>query len=217
MQTLKSLEEIGFNHGTDKSMISHKYLGFYESFLSRYRHDTFNLLEIGAYKGSSIRMWLDYFPNAHVYCLDIDQSALDSVEPNERYHPILADQSNPELLIEIGSSVKPRVVIEDGSHCWHHQIITLKYLLPCVTSDGVYIMEDTETSFGLEYQETFSLGYKINPVAYMNKIAGLVNSKGFGFYDFDDEFSHYCMQALSSVSFYPHTILCTKRDFYYQA
>ncbi len=43
----------------------------------------------------------------------------------------------------------PTIVVDDASHCWSHQIKALCYLFPELVSGGIYILEDTVTSFSM--------------------------------------------------------------------
>ena len=70
------LEDIGREEGTDKCSADHDYLKKYEFFLGKFRGQPMTLLELGVYRGDSIRMWCRYFPKAHVVGTDINQNCL---------------------------------------------------------------------------------------------------------------------------------------------
>ena len=69
---MKTLNEIGLEHKTDKSTMTHCYLDIYESYLGKWRDKEFTLLEIGVAAGNSLRMWREYFTKAHIYGIDIN-------------------------------------------------------------------------------------------------------------------------------------------------
>lgn len=50
-----NLDAIGLFHQTDKSSIHHDYLQFYERILHSLRYEPINLIEIGVFRGSSLR------------------------------------------------------------------------------------------------------------------------------------------------------------------
>lgn len=50
-----NLDAIGLFHQTDKSSIHHDYLRLYERILHNLRYEPINLIEIGVFRGSSLR------------------------------------------------------------------------------------------------------------------------------------------------------------------
>ena len=61
--TLKSIVD---NELTDKNT-QHTYLDLYQRLLSKKSDTAKNVLEVGIGVGGSIKMWHDFFPNAHIY------------------------------------------------------------------------------------------------------------------------------------------------------
>jgi len=60
---MSPLQEIFTKHKCDKSS-RHRYDLIYEKDLEQYKDDPdFVLLEVGIFKGESIKAWLEYFPN----------------------------------------------------------------------------------------------------------------------------------------------------------
>ena len=68
---MKSLSQIGLEQKTDKTL-DHKFTDFYGSKLSYLRNENINLLEIGIWKGESLRTWKEYFPKGNIYGVDIN-------------------------------------------------------------------------------------------------------------------------------------------------
>lgn len=142
-----TLDEIGLRFGTDKSSQFHNYLNFYDSFMAPMREAPITLLEIGVFRGASLHMWREYFPNAKIVGVDIQPNAKQF--ESERVHVELADQSNLQHLAELSVKHGPfDIVIEDGSHMWEHQITTLRALFPFVKNGGYYVVEDLQTNYG---------------------------------------------------------------------
>lgn len=116
---------------------------YYEMFDEKQRHAVTRVLEIGVNAGSSLRMWEEWFPRAKISGFDIRPEVLFNVG---RIRCYLADQSNPSSLLEAiyKISVTPvfELIVDDGSHELQHQLITMKTLLPFLTRDGVYVIED---------------------------------------------------------------------------
>jgi hypothetical protein len=152
---MKSLDEIGIAHQTDKaSQFSrtyakpHDYLRHLERFFEPMRDKPIKLLEIGVGGGESIQTWLEYFQDAHVYGVDIVSNTNDynnpGYKPSDRYTFSCGDQSKPEFwkkFIEVYGGDWD-VVIDDGGHLAMPTITTFKSLWPHVKSGGVYEIED---------------------------------------------------------------------------
>ena len=139
----KQLDAIGVQCHTDKCSYDHNYLDKYEFFLKDWKQETFNLLELGVYMGSSERMWKEYFPHAQIYGVDIDPGC--HVYEEERIHIIEADLAKKDELDKL-QLIQPRIIVDDASHFWSHQILALFTLFDALPSGGIYILEDLETS-----------------------------------------------------------------------
>ena len=68
----QTLEQIADRCHTDKRRSAHKYTDFYTSLFEDRRDVVTNVTEAGVWRGASIAMWAEYFPNAHVTGLDPD-------------------------------------------------------------------------------------------------------------------------------------------------
>ena len=147
MSVARSLNDIGLRNKTDKASQSHDFLHWYEKSLSSWRDRSFLMIEIGIYDGASLATWGEYFQMAKIVGVDIDPRCADYAHlPNT--HAVIKDGSRLENLDEIiATHGKPSIVLDDGSHFWHHQIETLRYLWPRLLPGGIYIMEDIDTSF----------------------------------------------------------------------
>jgi hypothetical protein len=143
------LTELANLHNTDKGYyngIGHNFAEIYDNCLSSYREVYMNILEIGVWDGGSLRMWADYFPNANIHGVDLE----DKTQYNsDRIKCSIVDQSSVESL-EAFTSMHAEgyydLIIDDGSHHMRDQQITLAYLLPLLKSGGIYILEDVQTS-----------------------------------------------------------------------
>ncbi|WP_426956111.1 class I SAM-dependent methyltransferase [Muricoccus radiodurans] len=144
----ETLDQIGRRADTDKSSKIHDYLNFYESFLHPLRDEPATVLEVGVFKGSSIRMWAEYFTRATIIGADINlkrHTLGDHLA--DRIKLVRVDQGSAADLTGLGKAYGPfDVIIDDGSHRWDHQILTVQTLLPFVKGGGFFIMEDLHTS-----------------------------------------------------------------------
>jgi len=72
------LYKIGKRYGTDK-ITFHGYHRIYPRFIDQYRSmaEGAAVLEIGVLQKASLRVWSEYFPNHHIYGLDIEDIKAD--------------------------------------------------------------------------------------------------------------------------------------------
>lgn len=150
-----SLAELARAFGTDK-WGQHKYAQHYQRHLEHLRDEPINLLEIGvggytdpAKGGESLRMWKAFFPRAQVFGLDVhEKSALEE----DRIRIFRADQSNPAALQLIVEQIgRLDVVVDDGSHLSSHVRASFEALFPLLHRDGIYAIEDLQTSYWPEF------------------------------------------------------------------
>lgn len=166
------LDEIGQLHGTDKSSAEHNYLNKYEFFLSKWKNKRFNMLELGVFRGASIKMWRDFFPNATIYAVDVDSEARQYTAENRKV--IIADLSLYKNVSEL-SVLKSEIIVDDASHMWRHQIMALLVLFDSLPHGGVYIVEDIETSFK-GYEHSFYNDASITCYDFLSAVAEVVAS-----------------------------------------
>jgi hypothetical protein len=153
----KTLDELGIEHVTDKAttypgVSVHGYTNIYDPILTPYRDKPIRMLEIGicmegSQGGHSVRMWRDYFSEASLYTFDIVNMSevINSVEFGGRVHFFQGDQGNRESMSAMYEAfgTKPfDVILEDGSHTYEHQMISLGHLFKYVKSKGYYLLED---------------------------------------------------------------------------
>ncbi|MCK9273066.1 class I SAM-dependent methyltransferase [Candidatus Gracilibacteria bacterium] len=140
------LEELAKKYHVDKANLGqsggHNYIPFYEQILRNKKESIKNVLEIGVAKGVSLKMWRDYFQNATIYGWDILDSSFIN---DERIQTFIVDQSNISQINDFFSyigNIEFDFIIDDGSHQFLHQMISLFNLFPKLVSDGIYIIED---------------------------------------------------------------------------
>lgn len=139
---MKGLNELGLKYGTDKASSAHDYLKYYERHLP---DDPKRILEIGAFKGASLRLWKEAFPKAEIVCFDLFQDPDNITKQEVESMGIIAiqgDQGYTQDLSRIPGNFD--VIIDDGSHRADHQILSLNFLWDRVNSGGVYVVEDLD-------------------------------------------------------------------------
>src|SRR4030081_218212 len=71
----------------------HHYFGIYEQFLAPYRGQPFTLLEIGWWRGGSLRMWRKYFgPSARIVGMDINPAC--AVHERDGFRIFIGNQAD---------------------------------------------------------------------------------------------------------------------------
>lgn len=162
-----NLDGIGKQYGTDKSSLKHDYLKIYEQYFEPIKNKNIKLLEIGVYKGSSMRMWEDYFPNAELFAIDIN---VDTMLNSDRVSFHIANQENRKDLLSVITEIGSMdVIIDDGGHTMMQQQVSLGCLFPYVKPHGIYVIEDLHTSI--------IKPHKYNPVGNITTREVLVNFK----------------------------------------
>lgn len=138
---MSSLTEIATKHGTDK--VCHKFTEVYAKAFEKLRDKPLHILEIGIWKGESLRTFKEYFPLAKIYGIDIHDK---SQYIEDRIDIERGDQSDTKFLETVFPGIIFDIIIDDGSHHMHHQQISLEYLMPRLKEGGLYILEDLHTS-----------------------------------------------------------------------
>lgn len=132
------------------------YFDIYHRHFAGYRGQRLTVIEIGVFNGGSLRMWRDYFgPQATVVGVDVNPDCRKYAEPG--IDIVIGDQSDRIFLRALADRYADlAILIDDGGHRMQQQIATFEELYPRLRPDGVYVCEDTHTS----YVPTFGGGYK---------------------------------------------------------
>jgi hypothetical protein len=136
------------------------YLSAYDSELSRFRKGfplpydcvrPLKFLEIGVLHGGSLQLWRRYFgPAAELWGIDINPQCVAIDEPGITIR--IGSQSDPGFLRSVVAEMGGvDIVIDDGSHNVQHQRASLETLFPLLSKGGIYVVEDTHTSYWRDY------------------------------------------------------------------
>lgn len=167
------LDNLAIKYKSDKSSRYHNYAVKYDKILSSFRFSFSSVLEIGVAQGQSIRMWVDYFTNATIHGADISKASEICEKYSNRIKFHLLDQRDEAQLKNMEQFSPFDLVIDDGNHFWMEQILTFQTLFPYVRKGGIYIIEDTSTSYWKEYKNN-----PISTVEYFKNLIDEVNFKG---------------------------------------
>jgi hypothetical protein len=167
--------------GSDKeNEQAHRYGETYQRLFRRFKYRRIKVLEIGiggynrSLGGESLAAWSCYFPFGTIIGCDIEDRRLLG-GGRIRIHQL--DQSRADHLATLVKNEGPfDIVIDDGSHRNDHQIFTFEALLPHIKPSGLYLVEDTQTSYWPEYggkpvgsqDLTTCVGYFSTLASYLN-------------------------------------------------
>ncbi len=102
---------------TDKSSLFHDYMKIHSLYFFKIRNERLKFLEIGIYKGGSLVVWENYFPNAEIHGVDNTLGYL--CYPLKKAICHVADQENSEDLLRVVEECKRGdfdIILDDGGH-----------------------------------------------------------------------------------------------------
>ena len=127
-------------YGSDKVSV-HNYGSFYDDLFGRLKPQA--LLEIGVYRGASLRAW-EAAGVANVFGVDRD------VMQNRSGLTVLYG-TMPEDAATIARRLPLLdLIIDDGSHLYYDYIATADVLFERLRPDGVYVIEDIQTQDSID-------------------------------------------------------------------
>ena len=154
--TAENLTDLADRFGSDKGSTKHRYTELYHMLFHPYRQRKLTFLEMGLLIGGpehgidkdretndcpSIRMWLEYFPKAHIHGLDVSDF---SWFQHDRFTFHRCDMDDRAEITRAISEMSPApdIVLDDASHASHHQQNAFLEIFPKLPSGGLYIIED---------------------------------------------------------------------------
>lgn len=147
---MKTLDELALKYGTDKSSAIHNYAVKYEKYLPFDRDQDIKILEIGVLNGNSLHMWRGWFPKARITGIDINPICADLILPDIKV--LIGSQTDVLFMTDTMVSQGPfDLVVDDGSHKNSDVIKTFTMLFPGMNHGGVYVVEDSCTSYWPKY------------------------------------------------------------------
>lgn len=132
------------------------YFEIYERHFHQFRGKDMSLLEFGVLHGGSLQMWKHYFgQGARITGVDINPRCATLAE--ERIDIVIGNQEDRNSLRGIVAERPPfDIIIDDGGHTMTQQITTFQEMWFSLKEGGVYLCEDTHTS----YWPAFGGGYR---------------------------------------------------------
>ena len=129
------------------------YFDIYEENFSKYKNKKITILEIGIFRGGSLRMWKDYFSSDSLI-VGIDINPVCKKFEKDNIKTYIGDQTDKNFLNSVIQDIgKPDIIIDDGGHTSNQQIISFDYLFNHLKTEGIYLIEDTHTSYHSDFQD----------------------------------------------------------------
>ena len=152
---LPNLTDLADRYGSDKGSRKHRYTELYQMLFLPYREREIDFLEMGLQIGGpehgvsadrkttdapSVRMWLEYFPNARIHGLDVSDFSWFEAE---RFSFHRCDMDSRAAIAGAAAGMPAfDIIIDDASHASHHQQNGFLELFSKVKPGGLYVIED---------------------------------------------------------------------------
>jgi cyclopropane fatty-acyl-phospholipid synthase-like methyltransferase len=130
------------HYNTDK--FDHGFIDIYEPYF-RNMSDSKHILEIGVYRGGSLKYLSDKFKDGNIYGIDIENKTQYDEERIKTYIVNQEDRNALEKFLE-ETDVEFDIIIDDGGHTMKQQQVSLGVLFKKLKKGGIYILEDLHTS-----------------------------------------------------------------------
>lgn len=213
---MNKMQELGVKYKTDK-ITHHKYHEIFPTYIEKFYNNTGGIVEVGLLAPesqaglASLNMWLELFPNMHIYGLD--KATQD--EFKNRYTILNCDQSDARQLDRCIEKINLPIYLinDDGSHIPEHQLLTFNKLFPLLEVNGVYIIEDIETSYWTKgglygYETSYGKGHRKSIVEIFKQAIDGVNLE----FSQSSEGLVQHQKQIASISFAKNCIIITKRE-----
>jgi 23S rRNA U2552 (ribose-2'-O)-methylase RlmE/FtsJ len=153
---------------------THTYISnFYNEKFKPFKDKKIKILEIGILQGHSLKLWEEYFPNAEIFGIDIQNIIEHSF--GERVKIIFGNAYSLEFINKVQEAFgKFDIIIDDGPHTLETQQFFLKnYPLLLKDSDSLIILEDVYSKAFEVLKQEFS---DFNIIDLRDKIKNEYNS-----------------------------------------
>ena len=207
-----NLKMLAIIYKTDK-WGKHYYTKHYSTNFRKFKYKRIRLFEIGVggynnsdIGGNSLRMWKRYFPFGRIFSLDIyDKSQFEE----SRIKIFKGSQTDESCLNDIFFQIgEPDIIIDDGSHINTQVIKTFEFLFPKLKTGGIYVVEDTCTSYWPDYGgDSEDLFNKVTVMNYFKKLTDCLNHQELVRSDY---LPTYYDKNISSIQFYHNMIFVFK-------
>ena len=168
---MSNLFEIVKKYPTTKNKMG--YIDIYDSFFNKLKDQQIDILEIGVDDGLSLKLWREYFTKANICGIDIVKKDFKINDVDI----LCGDQSDHAFLNTVVKKYnKFDIIIDDGSHFSKHIIASFKFLFKYLNNNGLYIIEDLQTSYFPRFGGSrLNLSKKNTSMNFIKKMTDSVN------------------------------------------
>jgi hypothetical protein len=197
VNNMNELDILALKYGTDKASNFHNYTEIYYNFFNPIKDNILNILEIGVFQGNSLRMWKDFFKNANIYGLDINN---DCYFKEDRIEVIIDNQTDINIINKIPDNLD--LIIDDGGHKSEQQIQSFNLLFSKIKPGGTYIVEDVCCS----YWKEFNMNSNQTTIEYFKTLIDHINFFGYKVNDSNKRDRNFILNNKPSISEYEKNI-----------
>jgi hypothetical protein len=201
-----TLDQIAIEFGADKSSLYHDYCKTYDFYMSQYRKEKINFLELGygGYDdpnagGESSIMWREYLEEAEIYINDVHDK--NNIIPSIKF--IKGPQQDPKTFENLPMF---DVIVDDASHISTFTIASFKILWSKLKSGGLYFVEDLHSSYSFPYYKDANKDPEKGNTAmkFFKRMADEINR------DFLEK-KYHLGYDIESISFYRDLLVIKKK------
>jgi SAM-dependent methyltransferase len=142
-----------------------QYFRVYRELFESRRNEPLRVLEIGVFRGASLRLWRNYFPHPEtkIVGIDITPACAQYDAPEVGINVRIGSQTDKEFLSKVVEEFGPfDFIIDDGSHMSAHIIVSFNALfLRGLKDGGVYLVEDMHANYWPEWRNSRRTFYDI--------------------------------------------------------
>ena len=182
------------------------YFDIYTENFSKYKNKKITILEIGVFNGGSLKMWQNYFSSdSLIVGIDIIPQCKQYEKDNIKVY--IGDQTDVSFLGSVIKDIgKPDIIIDDGGHTSNQQIISFDYLFKHLNNQGIYLVEDTHTSYHPNFQD------RQDSLTFMDYAKSLSDQLNLWYKDYDYKIYKKEVKEKINVSYFTKNIY--KISFY---
>lgn len=126
---------------TDKEFYHNYITEYYGYEFANKRDIPLSILEVGMYRGGSVRLWLEWFNEASIVGIDNNPSYFIGEITNPRAKVLFEDGYSPAVVNKFQDESFD-YIIDDGPHSLESQITVVKLWANKLKSGGKFIIED---------------------------------------------------------------------------
>ena len=181
-----------------KSLKIETYFQVYDEIFEKFTNKKITFVEVGIFNGGSLKMWKNYFgDNARIIGIDLNPKAKELEKFG--FEIFIGSQSSENFWDNFYNKVgNVDIVLDDGGHQNHQQIITAAKSIPHINDGGLLVTEDIHTS----YLKKFGNPSKYSFVNYTKKKIDEIN---YRFPEFSNKKN--VEKKIFSISFYESIVV----------